>query len=152
MVQFFLTPKGPSGQKTLFKKSTFCNFWSFLGLTSNAIFSVICPCRIVFNTILENYKEMSFQKWFLILSHILEVVTKCIKKTIFASFLAQLLYVIFSVICLCRKLFNTILWVDGGPKGPQWGPKGPPMWARRAPNVGPKGPPMPSAGARRKGP
>ena len=39
--------------------------------------------------------------------------TKCIlKKTIFdvfCQFLAQLLYVIFSVICLCRKLFNTIL-------------------------------------------
>ena len=48
VVQFFWPPKGPSGQKMLFKKGTFCNFWPFLGLTSNVIFSVICPCRMVF--------------------------------------------------------------------------------------------------------
>ena len=41
-------------------------FASFYDLTSDAIFSVICPC----NNIIENYKEKSFQKWFLILYHI----------------------------------------------------------------------------------
>ena len=83
MVQFFW----PSGQKTLFSKGTFCNFLPFLGLTSNAIFSVICPCRMVFNIILENYKEKYFQKWFWILSHIFGSGHKMhFKKTIFAIF------------------------------------------------------------------
>ena len=66
----FWPPKGPSGQKTLFKKNTFCNFLPFLGLTPDAIFSVISPCRMLFSTILENYKEKSFQKWFWNLSHV----------------------------------------------------------------------------------
>ena len=47
----------PGGQKMLFRKGTFCNFLPFYGLTSDAIFSVICPCRMFFNTIFENYKE-----------------------------------------------------------------------------------------------
>ena len=126
---FFWTPKGPSGEKILFNIGTFCNILPFLGLTSNAIFSVIYPCRIVFNTILENYKEKSFQIWFWNLSHVFGSGHKMhLKKLIFdvfVNFLAQLLNVIFSVICLCRKLFITILWGNGGPKGPQWGPEGP---------------------------
>ena len=101
-----------------FKKIIFDLFFRFYGLTSYAIFSVIWPCRIVCNTILENYKEKSFQKWFWNLSYVFGSGHKMhLKKNNFWRFLAQLLYVIFSVICLCRKLFNTILWGDGGPKG-----------------------------------
>ena len=110
---FFWSPKGPSGQKMLFKKGTFCNFLPFLGLTSNAIFSVNFPCRKVFNTILENYKEKSFQKWFWNLSHVFGSGHKMhFKKTIFdvfCRFYGLTSDAIFSVIWPCRIVFNTIL-------------------------------------------
>ena len=109
---FFCPPKGPHGQKTLLKKSTICNFLPFLGLTSNAIFSVICPCRMVFNTILENIKEKSFQKWFWILFHVFGSGHKMhLKKTIFDVFFVFYVLTsdaIFSFICPCRMLFDTI--------------------------------------------
>ena len=109
---FFWPPKGPSGQKMLFKKGTFCNFLPFLGLTSNAIFSVICPCKMVF-TILEDYKEKSFQKWFWNLSHVFGSGHKVpFKKTIFdvfCRFYGLTSDAIFSVIWPCRIVFNTIL-------------------------------------------
>ena len=119
VVQFFWPPRGPSGQKMLFKKGTFLQFFPFLGLTSNAIFSVILPCRMLFCTILENYKGKSFQKWFWIMSHLFGSGHKMyFFKTIFdvfVSFLAQ----IFSVICL----YYFVRW---------WGPEGPPNALRRS--------------------
>ena len=109
---FFWPPKGPSGQKMLFKKGTFSNFLPFLGLTSNAIFSVIYPCRMLFCTILENYKEKAFQKWFWNLSHIFWSGHKVpFKKTIFnvfCRFNGLTSDAIFSVIWPCRIVFNTI--------------------------------------------
>ena len=47
--------------KCLLKRRFLTFFAVFYGLTSNAILSVICPCRMVFNTSLEIYgKNMTF--------------------------------------------------------------------------------------------
>ena len=125
-----------SGQKTLFKKITFCNILPFLGLTSNVFFSVICPCRIIFNTIFENYKEKSFQKMvFDFVSCFWKWSQNAFKKTIFDVFCQ-----FFGPTFKCNFLSHLLMLFCEV------------VGARRAPNEGPKGPPMPSAGARRRGP
>ena len=136
MWYIFFTPQGANWSKNALKKSTFCNFLPFLGLTSNAIFSVICPCRIVFNTILENYKKKSFQKWFWILSYVFGSGRKInFLKTIFADFCQ-----FFGPTFKCNFLSHLLMLFCEV------------VGAQRASNEGPKGPSMPSAGARRKGP
>ena len=113
--------------KMHFKKRFLTLFCRFYDLTSDAIFSVICPCRRVFNTIFENYKEKSFQKWFLILSYVFGSSHNAffLKIDFLCQFFAQLLNTIFSVICLCYFVRC-------------WGPEGPPMRARRAPHCPPQ--------------
>ena len=65
-------------------------FASFLVQLLYAIFSVICPCKMGFNAILENYKGKTFQTWFWILSHVFGSGHKMhFKKTIFAIFWAN---------------------------------------------------------------
>ena len=95
-----------------FKKSIFDIFCRINGLTSDAIFSIIWPCRNVFNTILENYKEKSFQKWFWNLSHIFGRGKKMhFKKTIFyviCPFLGLTLTYNCSVICQGRMLIFSL--------------------------------------------
>ena len=118
---FFGPPKGQVVKKCFLEKVLFAIFCRFYGLTSDAIFSVICPCRMLFNTIFENYKEKAFKKWFWILSHVFGSGHKMhFKKTIFDDF-CQFFSVIF--------LYYFVRW---------WGPEGPPMRARRAPQCPPQ--------------
>ena len=122
---FALKFYGTRGQKV--KKHFFKNTLQVLPILGNFL-----SIREVFNTIFENYKERSFQKWFWILSAVFRSSKKCMKKW-FQTFLPVFwptFNASFLVICLCSKLFNTILWGGGGPKGPQ----------------------MPSAGNRKNGP
>ena len=138
---FFWPPLGAKCQNTLFNKGTFCNFFPYLSLTSDAIFSVIWPSRIVFNTILENYKknlskngfgiclicrivfnailenytEESFQKWFWNLSHVFGSGQKMyFKKTffyVFCPFYGLTLTYNCSVICQGRMLIFLPKWL-----------------------------------------
>ena len=99
--------------KCILNKQFSMFFARFYDLTSDAIFSVIWPCRSVFNTIFENYKKKSFQKWFWILSHIFgSGHKKHLKKTfldVSCHFNSLTSDAIFSVIWPCRIVFNTIL-------------------------------------------
>ena len=97
-----------------FKNKIFDVFCRFYGLTSDAIFSVIWPCRMLFSTILKNYKEKSFQRWFWNLSHVFESGHKMHFKNkifyVFCRFFGLTSDAIFSVIWPCRMLWNTLYY------------------------------------------
>ena len=83
---FFDPPRGQVVKKCFLEKALFAIFCRFYGLTSDAIFSVICPCRMLFNTIFENYKEKSFQKWLDFVSRFWKWSQNVFLKTIFDDF------------------------------------------------------------------
>ena len=118
---FFYPPRGQVVKKCFLKKALFAIFLPFLGqspidqaggdVTYLASYCSKSAVATGCGVLMTHVQEFDIDLWNLY--HVFGSGHKMhLKKqflTFFASFLAQLLYVIFSVICLCRKLFNTIL-------------------------------------------